>query len=55
MDAQEEVRVDQQSFERELNAGVERSAITSAAIEEPEQRLDIPVRHGPAIGETGHS
>ena len=55
MDAQEEVRVDEHSFERELNPGVERSAVVPAGVEELEQRLHIPVHHGPAIREPGHS
>src|SRR6267143_3533034 len=55
MDAQEEVRVDEHSFERELNPGVERSAIASAGIEELDERLQVAVHHGPAIREPRNS
>ena len=51
MDAQQEVRVDEHSFERELNPGVETSTIAAAVVEELEQRLHILVRHRPAIGQ----
>ena len=55
MDAQKEVRVDEHSFERELNPVVERSAIVPAGIEELDERLHIPAHHGPAIREPGDS
>ena len=55
MDAQDEVRVDEQAFERELNPFVERSPVAPAGIEELEQCVHVPVRDGPAICEPGHS
>ena len=55
MDAQQEVRVDQDSFQRELNPVVEASAIAPADIEEFEQRPRVCFRHRPAIGEPRQS
>ena len=49
-DAQEEIRIDQHPFERELDAGLEAAAALPAALEEGEQRLDVVLRHRPAIG-----
>src|SRR2546425_7108866 len=54
MDAEEEVRIDEQAFERELNAAVEAPTIAPAGVEEFEQRLRVAVRHGPAIREPRH-
>ena len=39
MDAQQEVGIHEEPFERELNSGVEASAIASAIAEKLEQRL----------------
>src|SRR5882672_11317490 len=49
MDAEEEIRIDEQAFERELDAAVEAAAIAPAAVEELEQRLRVRARHGSAI------
>ena len=52
--AQEEVRIDEQSFQRELDAGVEAALRLRPSVpEELEQRLDVPIRRRPAIGEAG--
>ena len=49
-DAQEEVRIDQHPFERELDAGVEAAPANSAALEETEQRVQVVGRDRTAIG-----
>ena len=53
MNAQQEVGVDEHSFERELNPRVKTPAVAPAAVEEFEQRLNVGVRHGAAIGQPG--
>jgi hypothetical protein len=54
MDSQQEVGIDEDSFERELNPGVKASAVASAGLEELEQRLHVRCRRGPAIGQPGN-
>src|SRR3989442_4739124 len=55
MDAQEEVRVDQDPFERELNPVIKASAIAPAGSEEVKQRPYIGFGDGPAVSEAGNS
>ena len=54
MHAQQEIRIDQHAFERELDAGVERAAVAPAGLEELDQRLAIRWRDGAPIGEPRH-
>ena len=52
--AEEEIRIDEQPFERELDAGVEAAPRLRPPVpEELEQRLDVPIRRRPAIGAAG--
>ena len=53
--AQQEIRIDQHAFERELNPVVETSAILPAVVEELQQRVHVRLRHGTPIGQPGHS
>jgi len=55
VNAQQEVRVHQKPFERELNPVVEASAIAPATVEKLEQRLHVRFGYGPPIREPGHS
>src|SRR4249920_822749 len=54
IDAQQEFRVHQHALERELDAGLEVTALTAAAVVELEQRLDVAARDRPAVRKAGH-
>ena len=51
---QQEVRIDQHPFERELNARVEAAALAPAAREEPEQRLHVAGRDRTPVRQPSH-
>ena len=54
LNAQQEIRIDEDPLERELNSRVETSAIAPAALEELEQRLDVGLRDRSAIRQPSH-
>src|SRR5262245_66591739 len=49
VDAQQEVGIDEHPLEGELNAGIERLARAAAAVEKPQQRLDVGRGDRPAV------
>src|SRR5438132_1885162 len=55
MDPQQEIRIDQKTFEGELNARVKTSAVPAAVVEKLDQRLNVLGGQRPAISQPRHS
>ena len=53
VDAQQEVRIDQDALETVLDAGLEAAAVAPARVEERQQRLAVARRDGPPVGAAG--
>ena len=54
LNAQQEIRVDQDPLERELNARIEAAAVAAAALEELQDRVEVGFRDRPPVGQPRH-